>query len=86
MKPEEILQRLEDLQRALKTVELQRIRLEGALDEVKKRMKKLGFPTIKKLEAERDRLIDKKDKETDSLEKLLTDFEDKYMDLLDELT
>lgn len=86
MKPEEILQRLEDLQRSLKTVELQRIRLEGALDEVKKRMKKLGFPTIKKLEDERDRLINKKDKETDSLEKLLTDFEDRYMDLLDELT
>lgn len=86
MKPEEILQRLEVLQRSLKTVELQRIRLEGALDEVKKRMKKLGFPTIKKLEDERDRLTDKKDKETDSLEKLLTDFEDKYMDLLDELT
>jgi len=86
MNPEEILNRLEDLQSALKTVELQRIRLEGALDEVKKRMTKLGFPTIKKLEAERDRLADKKDKEVDALEKLLTDFEDKYMDLLDELT
>ncbi len=86
MKPEEILQRLEDLQSALKTVELQRIRLEGALDEVKKRMKKMGFPTIKKLEAERNRLIGEKDKKTESLEILLKDFEDQYLDLLDELT
>ncbi len=86
MKPEEILQRLEDLQSALKTVELQRTRLEGALDEVKKRMKKMGFPTIKKLEAERNRLIGEKDKKTESLEILLKDFEDQYLDLLDELT
>jgi|LGVD01.1.fsa_nt_gb predicted RNA-binding protein Jag len=86
MSPEEILQRMGDLESTLKTVALKRIRLEGALDEVKKGMKKLGFPTIKKLEAERNRLIGEKGKKTYSLQILLKNFEDKYLDLLEELT
>jgi len=86
MNPDAVLQRLEELQKVLQEVELKRIRLEGAMDEVKKEMKKLGFPTIKKLENEKTRLINEKTEKTDALEKLLTEFEDQYLDLLDELT
>lgn len=86
MNQESILQRLEELQEILKEVELKRIRLEGAMDEVKKEMKKLGFPTIKKLENEKTRLENKKTEKMETLEIALSEFEDKYLDLLDELT
>lgn len=86
MKPDEVLQRLEELQKILKEAEIRRTRLEGAMDEVKKEMKKLGFPTIKKLGDEEKRLVAEKNKKSDNLEKVLNKFEDDYLDLLDELT
>lgn len=85
MTSDEILKNLEHLRDTLREVESKRTRLEGALDEVQKEMKKLGFSSVKKLEAEKVRLLAEKETKTTSLEKELGDFSDKFGELLEEL-
>ena len=85
MTPNEILENLEHFRKVLQDVASKRIRLEGSLDEVQKEMKKLGFSSIKKLEAEKVLLLAQKEKKTTNLEKELDDFSDKYGELLEEL-
>lgn len=85
MTPEQVLEKLEALQDILKESELKRTRLEGAMSEVKKEMKNLGFPTSKKLELEKTRLFKKRDKQMEELMKELANFSRDFGELLEEI-